>query len=98
LAFFAKELRERPLTIEVEGHTDAVPSRRGKIGNWELSTARALSAMLELERNGVPPEKIISIAGYADNFPLFKDNPLDPRNRRITLVVKFQEPTSLPKE
>jgi chemotaxis protein MotB len=98
LAFFAKELRERPLTIEVEGHTDAVPSRRGKIGNWELSTARALSAMLELERNGVPPEKIISIAGYADNFPLFKDNPLDPRNRRITLVVKFQEPTSLPKK
>jgi chemotaxis protein MotB len=54
--------------------------------------------MLELERNGVPPEKIISIAGYADNFPLFKDNPLDPRNRRITLVVKFQEPTSLPKK
>ncbi|PMP67007.1 MAG: chemotaxis protein [Thermodesulfobacterium geofontis] len=98
LAFFAKELRERPVTIEVEGHTDAVPSRRGKLGNWELSTARALSTMLELEKNGVPPEKIISIAGYADNFPLFKNNPFDPRNRRITLVVKFQEPTPISKE
>ena len=91
LAIFAKELKDMPVTIEVEGHTDAVPSRRGKLGNWELSTARALSAMLELEKNGVPPEKIRSVAGYADNFPLFKDNPLDPRNRRITLVVKFQK-------
>ena len=91
LAIFAKELKDMPVTIEVEGHTDAVPSRRGKLGNWELSTARALSAMLELEKNGVPPEKIRSVAGYADNFPLFKDNPFDPRNRRITLVIKFQK-------
>jgi len=91
LAVFAKELKDMPVTIEVEGHTDAVPSRRGKLGNWELSTARALSAMLELEKNGIPSEKIRSVAGYADNFPLFKNNPLDPRNRRITLVVKFQK-------
>ncbi|MDF2953470.1 MAG: Flagellar motor protein MotB [Thermodesulfobacterium sp.] len=95
LAVLAKELRDMHVTIEVEGHTDAVPSRRGKLGNWELSTARALSAMLELEKNGVPPEKIISVAGYADNFPLFKDNPLDPRNRRITLVIKFQSGSPL---
>ena len=91
LAVLAKKLKDMPITIEVEGHTDAVPSRRGKLGNWELSTARALSAMLELEKNGVPPEKIRSVAGYADNFLLFKDNPLDPRNRRITLVIKFQK-------
>ena len=39
-----------PIIIEVEGHTDAVPSRRGKLGNWELSTARALSVMLELKK------------------------------------------------
>lgn len=95
LGVLAKELRDMNVTIEVEGHTDAVPSRRGKLGNWELSTARALSAMLELEKNGVQPEKIVSVAGYADNFLLFKDNPFDPRNRRITLVIKFEQPPLL---
>lgn len=95
LTVLAKELKDMNVTIEIEGHTDAVPSKRGKLGNWELSTARALSAMLELEKNGVPSEKIISVAGYADNFLLFKDNPLDPRNRRITLVIHFQPPASL---
>lgn len=91
LGVLAKEIKELPVTIDLEGHTDAVLSRRGKLGNWELSTARALSAMLELERNGVPSQKIRSVAGYADNFPLFKENPLDPRNRRISLVIEYQD-------
>ncbi len=94
-AVLAKELKDMNVSIEIEGHTDAVPSKRGKLGNWELSTARALSAMLELEKDGVPLKKIISVTGYADRFPLFKNNPYDPRNRRITLVIRFQQPTSL---
>ncbi len=85
---FAKELKDLPVSISVEGHTDAVPSKRGKIGNWELSTARALSAMLELEKSGVPINKIKEVVGYADKFPIFK-NPRDPRNRRISLVIHF---------
>uniref|UniRef100_A0A832GLG8 Chemotaxis protein n=1 Tax=Caldimicrobium thiodismutans TaxID=1653476 RepID=A0A832GLG8_9BACT len=95
LKILAEELKELPALISIEGHTDALPSRRGKLGNWELSSARALSAMLELEKNGVPPEKILEVVGYADNFPLFKDNPFDPRNRRITLTLHFgKSPTS----
>ncbi|WP_168194283.1 OmpA family protein [Thermodesulfobacterium sp. TA1] len=90
LKTLAQELKDVPGTISLEGHTDAVPSRRGKVGNWELSTARALSAMLELEKNGVPPEKIKEVVGYADNLPLIKDNPSDPRNRRISLVIHYQ--------
>lgn len=89
LKILAEELKELPVLISIEGHTDALPSRRGKLGNWELSSARALSAMLELEKNGVPPEKILEVVGYADNFPLFKDNPFDPRNRRITLTLHY---------
>ncbi len=88
LDIFAQELKDLPVSISVEGHTDALPSKRGKIGNWELSTARALSAMLELEKSGVPAKKIKEVVGYADNFPLFK-NPRDPRNRRISLVIHF---------
>ncbi len=92
LKVLAEELKELPVLVSIEGHTDAVPSRRGKTGNWELSSARAISAMLELEKNGVPPEKILEVVGYADNFPLFKDNPYDAKNRRITLTVHYGPP------
>lgn len=90
LKVLAEEIKNLPVTISVQGHTDAVPSRRGKLGNWELSTARAISTMLELEKNGIPPEKILEVAGYADTFPLIKEDPTDPRNRRITLLLYFK--------
>jgi len=92
LKVFAEALKDMPVLISIEGHTDATPYKSGKIGNWELSTARALSAMLELQKYGVPFEKIIKVAGYADKFPLFKNNPFDPRNRRITLTIYFKPP------
>ncbi len=92
LKVFAEELKDLPVVISVEGHTDAAPTKKGKIGNWELSTARALAAMLELEKNGVQPDKIIEVTGYADNFPLFPKNPYDPRNRRITLTIYYHKP------
>ena len=90
LKAFAQVLKDLPVSISVEGHTDATPFKNGQIGNWELSTARALSAMLELEKDGVPPWKIRKVAGYAATMPLFKNNPYDPRNRRITLVIKYE--------
>jgi len=92
LKVIAEELREENVLVSIEGHTDAIPSRRGKAGNWELSTARAISAMLELEKNGFPPENIIEVVGYADSKPYFPDNPYDPRNRRITLTVRYPQP------
>ena len=92
LKVFAEELKDLPVVVSVEGHTDASLTKRGKTGNWELSTARALTAMLELEKNGVPPNKIIDVVGYADNFPLFPKNPYDPRNRRITLTIYYHKP------
>lgn len=90
LKVLAEEIKNLPVTVSIQGHTDAIPSRRGKIGNWELSTARATSAMLELEKNGVSSEKILEVAGYADNSPLIKEDPTDPRNRRITLLLYFK--------
>lgn len=96
LKVLAEELKDLPVFISVEGHTDAVPSRRGKLGNWELSSARALSATIELEKNGVSPDKIIEVVGYADNFPLIKENPYDSKNRRITLTLHYGKPSLLP--
>lgn len=92
LKILADEIKNLPVLVSVEGHTDAVPSRRGKLGNWELSSARAMSATIELEKNGVLPEQILEVVGYADNFPLFRENPFDPRNRRITLTLHYGPP------
>jgi len=93
LQVFAQELKELPVKITIEGHTDATPTKKGKLGNWELSTARALSAMIFLENQGVQPQKIINVSGYADNYPLFPENPYDPRNRRITLTIHYNSHT-----
>jgi Flagellar motor protein len=51
----SENIKDEPAKIAVEGHTDAVPFRGGKITNWELSTERASSARRELEKNGVDP-------------------------------------------
>jgi chemotaxis protein MotB len=78
--------------IAVEGHTDAKGYTSGQHGNWELSTARASAARKEMEGNGLAPERLIRIAGYAATQPLIQENPHDPRNRRITIVQFSKAP------
>lgn len=71
--------------IEIEGHTDAVSYAKKEFGNWELSTSRASAARLEVEKNGILPSRLLRVSGYAATEPIIKDNPFDPRNRRISL-------------
>lgn len=94
----SENIKDLPNRIAVEGHTDASPFVGGKITNWELSTDRASSARRELERNGIDPERIARVVGYADTELLIKDNPKDPRNRRISIILlqpKHKEQTNL---
>ena len=71
--------------IEIEGHTDAVTYAKKEFGNWELSTSRASAARLEVEKNGIPSNRLLRVSGYAATEPIIKENPFDPRNRRISL-------------
>lgn len=71
--------------IEIEGHTDAVSYANKEFGNWDLSTARATAARLEIEKDGIPSSRLIRVSGYAATEPIIKENPFDPRNRRISL-------------
>ena len=91
LKVVAENIKDEPARIAVEGHTDAIPFRGGAITNWELSTARASSAMREIEKNGVDPAKIARVVGYADTMPLIKGNKKDPRNRRISIILMFEK-------
>lgn len=77
--------------IAIEGHTDAlVFAASNKYSNWELSTERASAARREMERDGLPPEMLIRVTGYAATEPLIKDNLYDPRNRRISILMFYQ--------
>ena len=75
--------------VAVEGHTDALPYAGNEYSNWELSTERASSARKELEANGLNPGRIDRVSGFASTDPLIKDDPSDPRNRRISIILKI---------
>lgn len=78
--------------IAIEGHTDAAPFKGAQTTNWELSTARASAARRELEKNGISPSHVARVVGYADQELFVPDNPRDPRNRRISIIVLQEKP------
>jgi chemotaxis protein MotB len=83
----SENLREKPNRIIIEGHTDSAPFKNAQKTNWELSTSRASAARRELENNGIDPNRIARVVGYADQDPLIKENPKDLRNRRISIIL-----------
>ena len=84
----SENLREKPNRIIIEGHTDSAPFKSAQKTNWELSTSRASAARRELENNGIDPNRIARVVGYADQDPLIKENPKDLRNRRISIILQ----------
>lgn len=95
LELVAENIRDTDNKIAIEGHTDAKPFAAGKTTNWELSTARASAARRTLEKNGIEPDRIARVVGYADQEPLIKENPYDPRNRRISIILLNQSPSTV---
>ncbi|GAA4044979.1 flagellar motor protein MotB [Parerythrobacter jejuensis] len=72
----------------VRGHTDALKWKPGvRANNWSLSTGRAEATRQELLRGGLAEGRFARIEGVADRELLVKENPADPRNRRISVLV-----------
>ncbi len=92
LQVVAENLRNTGDRLAVEGHTDALSYANSKYTNWELSTDRASAARRELELNGINPDCLMRVAGYAATQPLVKDDHLDPRNRRISIMIFSNSP------
>jgi chemotaxis protein MotB len=87
LALLAENIKDTNNKIVVEGHTDSVPFRGEQTTNWELSTSRASAARRELEANGIEPSRIARVVGYSDQELLIKEDPENPRNRRISIIL-----------
>jgi chemotaxis protein MotB len=89
LALLAGELKTLPNKLLIEGHTDAAQySTNASYSNWELSADRANSARRLLQQDGVRQDQVTQVRGYADQMLRVKDNPYDPSNRRISILVK----------
>ena len=85
----ARIVQRLPNRISVTGHTDALQFQNNSrnYGNWELSADRANSSRRMLLEAGLPTERINRVIGKAEQEPLFAENPNDPRNRRISIVL-----------
>lgn len=83
-------LRLADRRLIVEGHTDdesiesdAFPS------NWELAGARAATIVRYLIKRHKVPSELLSVASYADQKPLVKNDSAENRakNRRIEILI-----------
>lgn len=83
-------------SMQIEGHTDNIPIKsRQYPSNWELSTARAITALQYLkDEKGISADKM-GVAGYADSKPVDTNDTEDGRNRnrRVEFVFQRAAPT-----
>jgi chemotaxis protein MotB len=93
-----QELSKLPNHLAIEGHTDSKPYPPGATyGNWELSTDRANAARRLMMLQGMREDQVTQVRGFADQRLRKPDTPLDPSNRRISLIVQYmQKPVEAP--
>jgi chemotaxis protein MotB len=85
----AKALNDVPNRISISGHTDAHTYSGGERGysNWELSADRANASRRELMAGGLDESKIARVIGLASSVMFDPKDPLNPINRRISIIV-----------
>lgn len=84
-----KALNDVPNRISLSGHTDASPYGSGEKGysNWELSADRANASRRELIFGGMDESKVLRVVGLSSSVLFDKEDPLNPINRRISIIV-----------
>ena len=75
--------------VTLSGHTDAAQFSGGDKGfsNWELSANRANAARRELVLGGMDEFKVLRVTGLASTIMFDRNDPLNPSNRRISIIV-----------
>ena len=79
--------------ISISGHTDSAPYGSGERGysNWELSADRANASRRELVAGGMQESKVVRVVGLGSTVMYDAENPRNPMNRRISIVVLNQD-------
>jgi chemotaxis protein MotB len=85
----SKALNDVPNRLSISGHTDAQHYSGGDKGysNWELSADRSNAARRELISGGLQENRVLRVVGLSSAVPYDAENPLNPINRRISIIV-----------
>jgi chemotaxis protein MotB len=91
LQVLSPELGKLANTVSIEGHTDSRPYALVRTyDNWDLSSDRANEARRLMQTEGLRPNQISQVRGFANQRPRLPQNPEDPSNRRISVIVQYQ--------
>ncbi|MDV6341562.1 flagellar motor protein MotB [Nitrosomonas sp. Is35] len=84
-----KMLNDVENKVSLSGHTDGKPFPTGDKGysNWELSADRANASRRELIIGGMDTNKVLQVIGLSSAVLFDKEDPVNPINRRISIVV-----------
>ncbi len=96
LQIIGTELGKLDNEVVLEGHTDRRPYVSGsRYGNWELSADRANAARRVIDAAGLTAGQVRGVRGFADTQLHVREHPLDPRNRRVSIVVRSHAAAAL---
>ena len=92
LVLLAVELKTLPNSLLIEGHTDASRySEDARYTNWELSADRANTARKVMQANGVRPDQVMQVRGFADRSLFKQEDSAHASNRRISIIVRYRD-------
>ncbi|PLX84488.1 MAG: flagellar motor protein MotB [Desulfuromonas sp.] len=83
-------IRNLPLHLRIEGHTDSIRPTSKEMSNWDISVARAISVLKAFESEKLLPLDRMSAVGYGSQRPLAAgESPQEKAlNRRVEFVLE----------
>ena len=91
IGLIAQTIKTTSNPIMIRGHTDSLGYGDPlAMNNWMLSSARAEATRRRLAAGGIGETRFNRIEGVADREPMIKDNPTDPRNRRVAITLLYR--------
>lgn len=92
IGMIGESIAEMENPIMIRGHTDSLGYGDPRnMNNWMLSSGRAEATRRRLASAGVYEEMFDRIEGVADREPMIIDNPMDPRNRRVSITLLYRK-------
>lgn len=81
------------IIVRVDGHTDSVPvarpETRQRFGDlWGLSSARALAVLRELQKRGIPADRLY-FRGFAETRPVASNENAEGRQKNRRVEISF---------
>jgi chemotaxis protein MotB len=98
LVQLAHQFGTMPNQVLIEGHTDAKAFDSNKYSNWELSADRANASRRIMQANGLRPNQVSQVRGFADQQLRLPREPDDASNRRVTIIVQYPQLAAPPDE